>query len=153
MAEGWLDEGFTSFQTTWFQEAMGRPSGYPGDEAQILDFDLDDVSEPPSLPGEAYRDFVSYNIAIYTRGELFFHQLRYVVGDETMHQILRTFYERWKYRHVDEAAFRSVAEEVSKRISRPSLPSGCTPPFCTTMPWAGSRRGGPHRAPEERRDG
>ena len=113
--EGWLDEGFTSFQTTWFQEAMGRPSGYPGDEAEILDFDLDDVSEPPSLVGEAYRDFVSYNIAIYSRGELFFHQLRYVVGDETMHQILRTFYERWKYRHVDEAAFRSVAEEVSKR--------------------------------------
>ena len=32
-----------------------------------------------------------------------------------MHRILRTFYERWKYQHVDEAAFRAVAEEVSKR--------------------------------------
>jgi hypothetical protein len=37
------------------------------------------------------------------------------VGDETMRRILRSFYERWKYRHVDEAAFRSVAEEVSGR--------------------------------------
>ena len=63
--------------------------------------------------GEAYRDFTSYNIAIYSRGELFFHQLRYIVGDETMHRILRTFYERWKFHHVDEAAFRAVAEEVS----------------------------------------
>ena len=26
---------------------------------------------------------------------------------------MRTFYERWKYKHVDEAAFREVAEEVS----------------------------------------
>ena len=72
----------------------------------------------PSRPAswrEAYRDFTSYNIAIYTRGELFFHQLRYIVGDETMHRILQTFYERWKYQHVDEAAFRAVAEEVSQR--------------------------------------
>ena len=111
--EGWLDEGFTSFQTTWFWEVMGKPSTYAGDEADILQLDLDGLSEPPSLVAEKYRDFVSYNIAIYTRGELFFHQLREIVGDETMHRILRTFYDRWKYKHVDEAAFRAVAEEVS----------------------------------------
>jgi Peptidase family M1 domain len=112
--EGWLDEGFTSFQTSWFWETMGRES-YGETEANVLELDLDDYSEPPSLEAQAYRDFTSYNIAIYTRGELFFHQLRAIVGDETMHRILRTFYERWKYRHVDEAAFRSVAEEVSRR--------------------------------------
>ncbi|MGH7536022.1 MAG: M1 family metallopeptidase, partial [Gemmatimonadales bacterium] len=113
--EGWLDEGFTSFQTTLFWEAMGRPSAYGEDEAQVLEFDLDDYSEPPSVVAEDYRDFISYNVAIYTRGELFFHQLRYVVGDEVLHRILRTFYDRWKLKHVDEAAFRAVAEEVSGR--------------------------------------
>ena len=113
--EGWLDEGFTSFQTSWFWEMTGKPPTYPETEAQVLDLDLDDYSEPPSLESQAYRDFTSYNIAIYTRGELFFHQLRAIVGDDTMHRILRTFYERWKYHHVDEAAFRAVAEEVSKR--------------------------------------
>jgi hypothetical protein len=112
--EGWLDEGFTSFQTSWFWETMGRES-YGETEASVLELDLDDYSEPPSLESQAYRDFTSYNIAIYTRGELFFHQLRAIVGDVTMHRILRTFYDRWKYRHVDEAAFRVVAEEVSKR--------------------------------------
>ncbi|HEY7480111.1 MAG TPA: M1 family metallopeptidase [Gemmatimonadales bacterium] len=112
--EGWLDEGFTSFQTTWFWEAAGRPSTYPETEARVLLADLDRRSEPPSLPAEAYRDFDSYQQAIYVRGELFFHQLRYLVGDEVMHRILRTFYQRWRYRHVDETAFRSVAEEVSR---------------------------------------
>jgi hypothetical protein len=112
--EGWLDEGFTSFQTSWFWETMGRES-YAGTEAQVLQLDLDDYSEPTSLVSEDYRDFTSYQIAIYTRGELFFHQLRAIVGDPAMHRILRTFYERWKYRHVDEAAFRAVAEEVSHR--------------------------------------
>lgn len=111
--EGWLDEGFTSFQTTWFWEMAGKPSTYAEDEAQILTLDLDGSSEPPSLVAEKYRDFTSYNLAIYSRGELFFHQLREVVGDETMHRILQTFYQRWKYKHVDEAAFRAVAEEVS----------------------------------------
>ena len=113
--EGWLDEGFTSFQTTWFWETLGKAGGYEQNEAGILELDLDDYSEPTSLLSNAYRDFISYNISIYSRGELFFHQLRYVVGDATMHRILRTFYQRWKLRHVDEAAFRAVAEEVSKR--------------------------------------
>jgi hypothetical protein len=113
--EGWLDEGFTSFQTTWFWEAQGRTGGYEGNEAAILQLDLEGYSEPPSLVAEAYRDFSSYNRAIYSRGELFFHQLRYIVGDATMHRILRTFYDRWKLKHVDEAAFRGVAEEVSQR--------------------------------------
>ena len=112
--EGWLDEGFTSFQTSWFWETMGRES-YPETEAQVLELDLDDYSEPPSLVAEDYRDFASYNIAIYTRGELFFHQLRAIVGDQVMHRILQTFYARWKYHHVNEAAFRAVAEEVSGR--------------------------------------
>ncbi len=113
--EGWLDEGFTSFQTTWFWETLGRPGGYEPNEARILELDLDGYSEPTSLVSEAYRDFVSYNISIYSRGELFFHQLRYVVGNATMLRILRTYYDRWKLKHVDEAAFRAVAEEVSQR--------------------------------------
>lgn len=113
--EGWLDEGFTSFQTGWFFEIASRRSGYPGLEEGILGLDLDDYSEPVSLVSDKYRDFNTYNTMIYSRGQLFFEQLRYLVGDETMREILRTFYDRWKYKHVDEAAFREVAEEVSKR--------------------------------------
>jgi hypothetical protein len=113
--EGWLDEGFTSFQTTWFWETQGKTGGYERAEAGVLELDLDGHSEPVSLVSEAYRDFTSYNISIYTRGELLFHQLRYIVGDATMHRILRTFYERWKLKHVDGMAFRAVAEEVSQR--------------------------------------
>jgi peptidase M1-like protein len=113
--EGWLDEGFTSFQTTWFWETQGRSGSYEQNETGMLMLDLDGYSEPASLVSEAYRDFSSYNTSIYSRGELFFHQLRYIVGDATMHRILQTFYQRWKLKHVDEAAFRAVAEEVSQR--------------------------------------
>ncbi|HEU4700140.1 MAG TPA: M1 family metallopeptidase [Gemmatimonadales bacterium] len=113
--EGFLDEGFTSFQTDWFWEQHGRPGGYERTEAGMLQLDLEGYSEPTSLVSEAYRDFVTYNVMIYNRGALFFHQLRYIVGDDVMRRILRTYYDRWKLKHVDEAAFKAVAEEVSGR--------------------------------------
>ena len=122
--EGWLDEGFTSFQTNWFWETQGKTGGYQANEASILELDLDNYSEPTSLVSESYRDFTSYNLAIYSRGELFFQQLRYVVGDAAMHRILRTFYQRWKLKHVDEGAFRAVAEEISRRDLSPFFGQG-----------------------------
>ncbi|MGH9260784.1 MAG: M1 family aminopeptidase, partial [Acidimicrobiales bacterium] len=111
--EGWLDEGFTSFQSDWFVEARGGRSGYPDLESGVLRFDLDRWSEPVSLVSDRYRDFTTYGAMIYSKARLFYEQLRYVVGDETMRRILRTYYERWRLRHVDEQAFRRVAEEVS----------------------------------------
>ncbi|MGH7520494.1 MAG: M1 family aminopeptidase, partial [Gemmatimonadales bacterium] len=111
--EGWLDEGFTSFQTGWFFEANGQGPAYPEAEGEILFWDIDRWSEPVSMVSERYRDFQTYNTMIYTKGQLFFEQLRYVVGDDVMRQILRTYYARWRLKHVDEAAFRGVAEAVS----------------------------------------
>jgi Peptidase family M1 domain len=111
--EGWLDEGFTSFQTGWFFETHGQGPAYPGVEANILSWDLDRWSEPVSMVSERYRDFLTYNTMIYSKAQLFYEQLRYVVGDDVMRRILRTYYARWKLKHVDEDAFRMVAEEVS----------------------------------------
>lgn len=121
--EGWLDEGFTSFQTTWFFEerlaeagdTAGMEALYRNLERLILDWDLDGRSEPVSLASERYRDFATYGTMIYDRGELFFHQLREIVGHDAMRRILRAYYERGRLRHVDEALFRAVAEDVSGR--------------------------------------
>src|SRR3989442_1895005 len=52
---------------------------------------------------------------IYSKAQLFHEQLRYVVGDETMRRIVREYFARWKLKHVDEDAFRRVAEEVSRQ--------------------------------------
>jgi peptidase M1-like protein len=111
--EGYLDEGFTSFQTDWFFEAHTGQSQYADVESYILLSDLDRWSEPVSMISERYRDFDTYNDMIYEKGALFYAQLRYIVGDDVMRQILRTYYARYRLRHVDEQAFRSVAEEVS----------------------------------------
>jgi len=113
--EGFLDEGFTDFQAGWFFEAHGAGSGFAGLEARVLFDDLERWSEPVSMVSERYRDFATYNEMVYAKARLFYEQLRYVVGDATMRQILRTYYARWKFRHVDENAFRAVCEEVSQQ--------------------------------------
>ena len=112
--EGWLDEGFTSFQTSlFFESQQPRLDTYSQSEPFLTGLDLDGRSEPASLVSDRYRDFNTYNLSIYARGEQFFHQLRYIVGDEKLRRIMRVFYERWRLKHVDETAFREVAEEVS----------------------------------------
>jgi hypothetical protein len=111
--EGYLDEGFTSFQTAWYEATHGIHDEYPEVEAGILLDDVDRWSEPVSTVSERFRDFFLYNEMIYNKGELFFDELRYVVGEDTMHRILRTYYARWKLKHVDEDKFRAVCEEVS----------------------------------------
>ena len=114
--EGWMDEGFTSFQTSWYEEVQARNDGATrGLEVGILGSDLDNESQPVSTVSEKFRDFDTYNKMIYSRGELFLQELRRMVGDQMMLEILRTYYARWKLRHVDEAAFKAVAEEVSHR--------------------------------------
>ena len=111
--EGYLDEGFTSFQTDWFFETHTKQTQYADVEQYILLSDLDRWSQPVSMVSERYRDFDTYNDMIYEKGALFYEQLRYVVGDAAMREILHTYYARWRLKHVDEQAFRDVAEEVS----------------------------------------
>src|SRR5205807_1013822 len=88
---------------------------YDGVEPEVLWLDLERWSEPVSLPSELYRDFATYNAMVYSKAQLFYEELRYVVGDETMHRILRAYFARWRLKHVDEDALREVAEDVSGR--------------------------------------
>lgn len=118
--EGWLDEGFTSFQTTWYWETH-RPgyNTYYRDEAAILFLDLDGWSQPVSIPGHEFRDFDTYNEMTYTKGELFFHELRYIVGPKTMLAIMREYFRRYHLEHVDERALLETAEDVSHMNLKP----------------------------------
>jgi len=112
--EGWLDEGFTSFQTAWFNEERGGGrSQWLGSEMRVLDLDLRGKSEPVTLQAERYAEMGIYSAMIYTKGSLVFWMLREMVGKQKMVQILHTYFERYKFRHVDQHAFQSVAEEVS----------------------------------------
>jgi hypothetical protein len=111
--EGWLDEGFTSYQEGLFADATGGHANTAGLERFLLGMQLDGYAEPVSMVSEDYRDFFTYNTSIYDGGELFLRRLQYVIGDSAMQVVLRRYYDEWKLRHVNEDRFRGVAEQVS----------------------------------------
>lgn len=111
--EGWLDEGLSSFQTAWFNErAGGGPGVFTNSVEGTVRRDLDGVSEPVVLRAEDYTEFGQYNAAIYTKGSVVFWMLRALAGEEDFTRILRTWYDRYRFRHVDTESFQQVAEEV-----------------------------------------
>lgn len=111
--EGWLDEGLSSFQTAWFNErAGGGPAVWDGSVEGTVRRDLAGVSEPVVLAGEDYTEFGQYSAAVYTKGSVIFWMLREMAGEEAFTRILRTYYDRYRFRHVDSEAFQGVAEEV-----------------------------------------
>ncbi len=112
--DGWLDEGFTSFQTSWHYQRL-RPAAAPnlGTQQWILPMDLDGWSEPVATPAERFADFGVYNNMVYGKGALFFEMLKYVVGEDTFRRGLRAYYAQWHLKHVSEDAFRRAMESAA----------------------------------------
>ena len=111
--EGWLDEGLSSFQTDWYAEQAGGGAAVWEDAVlTTVLLDLQGVSEPVVLPAERYAEHAVYNQMVYTKGEVVLWMLREMAGEEAFTRILRTYYDRYRFRHVDSGAFQGVAEEV-----------------------------------------
>jgi hypothetical protein len=112
--EGWLDEGFTTFQATWNFHRRGM--GVPLVETQRLvltRFDLEGRSEPLVQPAEDYAEHEVYRRMVYTKGQLILEMLRYVVGEETFRRGLRAYYGRHRLRHVTSDDLRRAMEDAS----------------------------------------
>jgi len=130
---GWLDEGLTSYQTSW---ALGRTrhdfaarrraaaavatsaSGpRPLDAADSLSLAQTRLAllgraEPVGLRADQFSQFAIYSAMIYSRAELMYGALHDVLGDSAFRAFLRDYYSRWALRHVDERAMRAAAERA-----------------------------------------
>ncbi len=111
--EGWLDEGLSTFQTSWFAEKAGLGGDvWKSPEMRVLDLELRGLSEPVVQPAERFATQGVYGTMVYTKGSLIFRMLRDMVGEEAFRDVLRAYFERYQLRHVDQEAFQTVAEEI-----------------------------------------
>ncbi|MBN2185654.1 MAG: hypothetical protein JW746_10030 [Candidatus Krumholzibacteriota bacterium] len=127
--EGWIDEGMTEYQRFLYQESTYGPYGMAYEKnfsnflnprrklweeaaGPVIYYHRTGFAERVSTP---YHEFRSCGRAmVYTKGGLFIRALRYYVGDEAFWNIMRTYFERWKFKHVDEETFLSVCNEISQ---------------------------------------
>jgi hypothetical protein len=120
--EAWLDEGINSYSTG---RAMEQGDG---GRAMLIRFfgldvnetDLIRLQNSPFLrydtslqPAWSYQS--GYSFYSYTKPELMLRTLENHLGKQIMARIMRTFHERWRFRHPGSQDFIDVANEVSGR--------------------------------------
>jgi|WetSurMetagenome_2_1015567.scaffolds.fasta_scaffold08250_2 hypothetical protein len=127
-AEAWLDEGFANYAVFWSTEERFGPFGEPDKRSfpfslfpeqrmwdglgrSVANLHRIGYAERIATPAHEFKN--GFSTMPYVGAPLFLRTLRYMVGDEAFRTIIRTYVERWSFRHVDEEAFRSVCEEVS----------------------------------------
>jgi hypothetical protein len=129
--EAWLDEGINSYATGHVLE-----EGYGTDAAMILFlgwrfsardyrrlvYAPDAIFDPIRQPSWAFLPGMrSYGLNAYERPELMLRSLEHHLGGDTMARVMRTYAERWRFRHPSTDDFLAVANEVSGGDVRPLL--------------------------------
>jgi hypothetical protein len=128
--EAWMDEGFTTFQTRWYQTVRYGPWGdkskwnwyqhitpqyqlWEDSRREVFDLDRRGYGERASFRAEKYDH--SYRSNVYTKASLTVRAIQYAAGPENFERILHEYFDRWKFKHVDEERFRKVCEDVTQR--------------------------------------
>jgi hypothetical protein len=117
----WLDEGINTYsEIKILNDLWGKASA-----AEILGIELDDmqlrrysyVNRPDYDPIERnaweYYDRSSYSAMAYSKPALMLLTLDNYLGWDTMQNIMRTYFNRWKFKHPKTQDFVDVANEVS----------------------------------------
>jgi len=120
--ESWLDEGFTSYAASraLAVHLAGRPPVVPGlridsDRFARVSLRPDDRFDAMRTAAWRFSSHRAYRFNSYDKPELFLGTLERLLGETTMARVMRTYAERWRFRHPGSDDFRAVAEEVSGR--------------------------------------
>jgi hypothetical protein len=120
--EAWLDEGFNSYSTGKVMEL-----GYGKDTTllQMPGLSLGEIESVrlqngPNYKYDRVRQFAwtymsrgAYGFYSYGKPEILLRTLENYLGEQTMARIMRTYHERWRFRHPSSDDFYAVANEVA----------------------------------------
>jgi hypothetical protein len=112
----WMDEGFTSYisdeaMNEIFKENMENPSA--GSYNGYIRLATSGIEQPQTTHADRYKLNGAYGTSAYSKGAVFLAQLGYIVGDELRDQIIKEYYNTWKFKHPTPNDFKRVAERVS----------------------------------------
>lgn len=108
--EAWLDEAFASYSEFRLMQAEYGQAGHLKLEALSL-------KDPAPLKLDAWKftDHDQYAANVYTRGKLVLLTIEREIGSAAMRKVLKTYYDRWKFKHPGTADFQKTLEDVTGR--------------------------------------
>ena len=112
----WMDEGFTTYISSL---AVNAVLGKSKDAVHKNSYNTykrlvnSGLEEPQTTHADRYACNFAYGASAYAKGALFLDQLGYIVGEDTLQKILKTYYSQWKFKHPSPTDFIRVAEKVS----------------------------------------
>lgn len=106
--EAWLDEGLTSYAEDRVME-----SEYGIISNTLIESSY--ITSPQSLqrPSWEYRDQNEYAENVYTRAKLVLKTIEQEIGVKQMDQVLRTYFQQWKFKHPSTTDFQNTLEQVT----------------------------------------
>ncbi len=120
--EAWMDEGMTSyFETRIVDDAYGNNTSMfdiAGMRIEDTEFQrIAYVHNSNRNIAESYRyawDYGRYSYATfsYNKPATFLNTLHNMVGDKCMDDIMKTYYERWKFKHPCSKDFIDIVNEI-----------------------------------------
>jgi hypothetical protein len=122
--EAWLDEGINQYSET---RIMDETYGVKTSNVDFLGYRLGDLESarqgylgmsnpkiaPTRLNGWEYKAG-GYGNLTYSKTAVFMSTLERLLGRPVMDEIMRTYFERWKFRHPSSRDFIAVVNEITK---------------------------------------
>jgi hypothetical protein len=107
--EAWLDEGFTSYTEDKLMSSIyGVVPNVPIEASYLT------KPEPLEQSSWRYHSSGGYAENVYLRGKLVLTSLERQVGDKTMSKIMRTYFQKYRFKHPSSSDFQKVIESVTK---------------------------------------
>ena len=123
--EAWLDEGLNQYSET---RIMDETYGVKMSTIDLLGYKLGDLESarlgylgmsnpkiaPTRLNGWEYKAG-GYGNLTYAKTAVFMATLERLLGRPVMDEIMRTYFERWRFRHPSSRDFIAVVNEITKK--------------------------------------
>ena len=101
----WLNEGFSTYSEALYYESLSDKRAL---QSTMMNKYSGDFSGTLAEPG----DFLFIN-TVYDKGAWILHMLRWEVGDTSFFEILRNYYEAYKYTNASTQDFQNICEQIS----------------------------------------
>ena len=133
--EAWLDEGFTTTQTTHYminrygnhgfdlslyEDRAEFPKKYwplgnslHSSQWSAIRFMRSGHDENISRASYLYNNGYAYSRNAYTKPALMLTELKYILGDSLYYDAMQHYYDKWKLKHVNEQRFVDAIEEFT----------------------------------------